>query len=99
MYCQGLKNILTSNFHNFQAEFSVEICGGSLAIMDIHSHLNMSEVIGLLGGNYSNNMLTITRAEPCVSVSTGVQCEMDPGKLMFHSFCLIGVFFRITFTG
>ncbi|EDV23334.1 uncharacterized protein TRIADDRAFT_27365, partial [Trichoplax adhaerens] len=37
------------------------------------------EVIGLLGGRYSceQKELKILRAEPCESLSTEVQCEMD----------------------
>lgn len=48
--------------------------------MDIHAHLSRREVIGLLGGHYDPDTctLSIIRAEPCRSLSTGLQCEMDP---------------------
>lgn len=50
--------------------------------MDVHSHLSKTEVIGLLGGEYSKHtgLLQIQVAEPCESLSTGMQCEMDPGR-------------------
>lgn len=40
----------------------------------------MAEVIGLLGGRYSevNKIVEVCAAEPCNSLSTGLQCEMDP---------------------
>ncbi|KAL4235755.1 Myb-like [Mactra antiquata] len=62
------------------APFSVEIHSSSLIILDIHSHICKTEVIGLLGGKYCDklNILTVTMATPCNSISTGMQCEMDP---------------------
>ena len=54
----------------------------ALVVMDTHAHLSKTEVIGLLGGRYlrEQGRLHITRAEPCDSLSTGMQCEMDPGR-------------------
>ena len=54
----------------------------SLIVMDVHAHLSKTEVIGLLGGLYDNKkkVLEILRTEPCDSLSTGLQCEMDPGQ-------------------
>ena len=51
-------------------------------LIDFHAHLSRREVIGLLGGHYDLNLrvLKIVAAEPCRSLSTGLQCEMDPGK-------------------
>lgn len=48
--------------------------------MDFHSHLAETEVIGLLGGLYDEDekILFILGVFPCRSVSTGLQCEMDP---------------------
>uniref|UniRef100_A0A8C9WJS4 Myb-like, SWIRM and MPN domain-containing protein 1 n=1 Tax=Scleropages formosus TaxID=113540 RepID=A0A8C9WJS4_SCLFO len=45
-----------------------------------HAHVSMGEVIGLLGGGYTEGekVLKICAAEPCNSLSTGMQCEMDP---------------------
>uniref|UniRef100_A0A671N6U3 Myb-like, SWIRM and MPN domain-containing protein 1 n=1 Tax=Sinocyclocheilus anshuiensis TaxID=1608454 RepID=A0A671N6U3_9TELE len=45
-----------------------------------HAHVSMGEVIGLLGGTYEDEekVLKICAAEPCNSLSTGLQCEMDP---------------------
>ncbi|XP_026089507.1 histone H2A deubiquitinase MYSM1 [Carassius auratus] len=60
--------------------FRVIVCAEALIIMDIHAHVSMGEVIGLLGGTYEEDekVLKICAAEPCNSLSTGLQCEMDP---------------------
>ncbi|XP_029939370.1 histone H2A deubiquitinase MYSM1 [Salarias fasciatus] len=60
--------------------FQVVVCAETLLIMDMHAHVSQSEVIGLLGGTFSEdeNVLKVCAAEPCNSVSTGLQCEMDP---------------------
>ena len=61
----------------------MDIESAVLVVMDAHAHLAKTEVIGLLGGRYlrETGKLHITRAEPCDSLSTGLQCEMDPGEL------------------
>ena len=66
----------------FQAPFQVEIHCSALIVMDIHSHISKTEVIGMLGGKFCEEQgkLTITMATPCNSISTGMQCEMDPGN-------------------
>lgn len=48
--------------------------------MDFHSHMAETEVIGLLGGLYDEDerILFILGVFPCRSISTGLQCEMDP---------------------
>ncbi|KAG9350936.1 hypothetical protein JZ751_024825, partial [Albula glossodonta] len=63
-----------------QEPFQVVVCAEALVVMDIHAHVSMGEVIGLLGGEYSEGekVLKICAAEPCHSLSTGLQCEMDP---------------------
>ncbi|KAK0144827.1 Histone H2A deubiquitinase MYSM1 [Merluccius polli] len=60
--------------------FRVMVCSEALLIMDMHAHVSRGEVIGLLGGtfNHEDKLLKISVAEPCNSVSTGMQCEMDP---------------------
>ncbi|KAI8897885.1 hypothetical protein BC833DRAFT_526547 [Globomyces pollinis-pini] len=60
--------------------FKVNILSNTLIIMDFHSHLATTEIIGLLGGQYndSTRLLEISDVFPCNSISTGVQCEMDP---------------------
>ncbi|XP_070564128.1 histone H2A deubiquitinase MYSM1-like [Ptychodera flava] len=62
------------------APFNVNIGTDALLIMDVHSHLATTEVIGLLGGTYRPDLhhLEVSLAEPCQSLSTGLQCEMDP---------------------
>ncbi|KAL4634948.1 histone H2A deubiquitinase MYSM1 isoform X2 [Arapaima gigas] len=63
-----------------QEPFQVLVCAEALVVMDMHAHVSMSEVIGLLGGHYAEGkkVLMICAAEPCNSLSTGMQCEMDP---------------------
>ncbi|XP_070817719.1 histone H2A deubiquitinase MYSM1 isoform X2 [Chaetodon trifascialis] len=63
-----------------QEPFQVIVCAETLLIMDMHAHVSRGEVIGLLGGTFSEDekVLKICAAEPCNSVSTGLQCEMDP---------------------
>ncbi|XP_025768197.1 histone H2A deubiquitinase MYSM1 [Puma concolor] len=70
--------------HSFSEEkqepFQVKVASEALLIMDLHAHVSMAEVIGLLGGRYSevNKIVEVCAAEPCNSLSTGLQCEMDP---------------------
>ncbi|XP_029421119.1 histone H2A deubiquitinase MYSM1 isoform X2 [Nannospalax galili] len=63
-----------------QEPFQVRVASEALLIMDLHAHVSMAEVIGLLGGRYSDAEKTVEvcAAEPCNSLSTGLQCEMDP---------------------
>ncbi|XP_068809419.1 deubiquitinase MYSM1 isoform X1 [Struthio camelus] len=63
-----------------QEPFQVKVSSEALLIMDLHSHVSMAEVIGLLGGRYSEAdcVVEVCAAEPCNSLSTGLQCEMDP---------------------
>ncbi|XP_062578565.1 histone H2A deubiquitinase MYSM1-like [Saccostrea cucullata] len=67
------------------APFYVEIHNTALVIMDIHAHISKTEVIGMLGGCYHDDdqHLEITMAIPCNSISTGLQCEMDPVSQTF----------------
>ncbi|KAM6342974.1 deubiquitinase MYSM1 isoform 6-T7 [Alca torda] len=64
----------------FEEPFQVKVSSEALLIMDLHSHVSMAEVIGLLGGRYSeaDKIVEVCAAEPCNSLSTGLQCEMDP---------------------
>ncbi|KAM4721104.1 deubiquitinase MYSM1 [Rhinophrynus dorsalis] len=60
--------------------FRVKVAAEAMLLLDMHSHVSMAEVIGLLGGRYSESegVVEICTAEPCNSLSTGLQCEMDP---------------------
>ncbi|KAF4021745.1 hypothetical protein G4228_013700 [Cervus hanglu yarkandensis] len=64
----------------FEEPFQVKVASEALLIMDLHAHVSMAEVIGLLGGRYSeaDKIVEVCAAEPCNSLSTGLQCEMDP---------------------
>ncbi|XP_034874345.1 histone H2A deubiquitinase MYSM1 isoform X3 [Mirounga leonina] len=63
-----------------QEPFQVKVASEALLIMDLHAHVSIAEVIGLLGGRYSevDKIVEVCAAEPCNSLSTGLQCEMDP---------------------
>ncbi|XP_036610316.1 histone H2A deubiquitinase MYSM1 [Trichosurus vulpecula] len=63
-----------------QEPFQVQVASEALLIMDLHAHISMAEVIGLLGGRYleAEKVIEVCAAEPCNSLSTGLQCEMDP---------------------
>ncbi|KAI8088738.1 uncharacterized protein BX664DRAFT_331257 [Halteromyces radiatus] len=63
--------------------FKVMVKSDALAIMDFHSHLVMTEIIGLMGGTFEidengQKTLTVECVFPCKSTSTDIQCEMDP---------------------
>ncbi|KAF8983581.1 Myb-like, SWIRM and MPN domains 1 [Entomortierella lignicola] len=62
------------------APFRVKVSSDAMLIMDFHSHMAETEVIGLLGGLYDEDerILFILGVFPCRSISTGLQCEMDP---------------------
>lgn len=47
--------------------------------MDVHAHIAKTEIIGMLGGQFEDGKLHVSMAVPCNSISTGMQCEMDPG--------------------
>ncbi|CAO3600419.1 unnamed protein product [Absidia cylindrospora] len=73
---------------HYAAPFTVEITSNSLLVMDFHSHLAHTEIIGLLGGTYETDSisggkrLVVKSVFPCKSTSTGIQCEMDPESEM-----------------
>ncbi|SAL96616.1 hypothetical protein [Absidia glauca] len=73
---------------HYSAPFTVEITSNSLLVMDFHSHLAHTEIIGLLGGTYETDpdngkkRLVVKSVFPCKSTSTGIQCEMDPESEM-----------------
>ncbi|KAF9908476.1 hypothetical protein BX616_000139 [Lobosporangium transversale] len=62
------------------APFRIKVSSDAMLIMDFHSHMTETEVIGLLGGLYDEDerILFILGVFPCRSISTGLQCEMDP---------------------
>ncbi|XP_014665320.1 PREDICTED: histone H2A deubiquitinase MYSM1-like [Priapulus caudatus] len=62
------------------APFMVQVDTAAMLVIDIHAHISGNEVIGLLGGIYSpeEKALQVALSEPCNSLSTGMQCEMDP---------------------
>lgn len=75
-------------FELVKAPFRVEICNSVILLMDLHSHLHSSEIIGLLGGVFikteetSSGSLPVLRINyvfPCSTAhSTGTQVDVDP---------------------
>ncbi|KAI9325908.1 SWIRM domain-containing protein [Zopfochytrium polystomum] len=63
-----------------QAPFALVVNRASLIVMDFHAHLAETEIIGLLGGTYDaeSRLLRVEDVFPCKSVSTGIQCEIEP---------------------
>ncbi|KAG7487677.1 hypothetical protein MATL_G00026540 [Megalops atlanticus] len=82
-----------------QEPFQVQVCAEALVVMDMHAHVSMGEVIGLLGGAYSeaDKVLKICAAEPCNSLSTGLQCEMDPVSQTQASELLAGQGYSVSY--
>ncbi|GAA5808358.1 hypothetical protein MFLAVUS_001749 [Mucor flavus] len=80
--------LVPTNHYNddLPAPFEVEILSDALLVMDFHSHLAHTEIIGLLGGNFitrgETKVLQVKSVFPCQSTSTGIQCEMDPASEM-----------------
>ncbi|KAJ1920441.1 hypothetical protein H4219_001278 [Mycoemilia scoparia] len=66
----------------FPEPFKVFIDSEVMFLVDLHSHMASTEIIGLLGGKYDdkNKTLHILSAFPCKSTSTTIQCEMDPSS-------------------
>ncbi|KAG2183606.1 hypothetical protein INT43_006614, partial [Umbelopsis isabellina] len=64
--------------------FHVYISSDAMIVMDFHSYLAHTEIIGLLGGKFDaeKKRLEIQCTFPCKSTSTGIQCEMDPESEM-----------------
>lgn len=62
-----------------QQPFGVEVTAAALVLMDLHSHLLHTEIIGLLGGTYQDGAIRADLAFPCRSThSTSTECELDP---------------------
>ncbi|KAF9161355.1 hypothetical protein DFQ26_004652 [Actinomortierella ambigua] len=68
----------------YPAPFRVVVSSDTMVVMDFHAHLAHTEIIGLLGGVYDEVAmeLRIDSVFPCKSLSTGLQCEMDPTSEM-----------------
>ncbi len=64
-----------------RAPFRVEIDISVLCLLDFHSHLFASEIIGLLGGSFdeTGKLMRISTVFPCKSShSTGTEVDVDP---------------------
>ncbi|KAI9484180.1 MAG: hypothetical protein EXX96DRAFT_617123 [Benjaminiella poitrasii] len=65
------------------APFIVNITSNALLVIDFHSHLAYTEIVGLLGGKVIKEESGIIHIEveyvfPCHSIGNGVHYEMDP---------------------
>jgi len=74
-----------SSFKKSQIQpFAVRVCPDATFLVDLHSHLCESEIIGLLGGRYvsSERCIYVQAAFPCKSTSRSdsgfTDVEMDP---------------------
>ncbi|KAJ2786184.1 hypothetical protein H4R18_000031 [Coemansia javaensis] len=68
--CQPFRNVVHTN---------------ALLAMDLHAHLMLAEVIGLLGGRWDakERVLVVEKAFPCTALETSdahTNVEMDPGS-------------------
>lgn len=73
--CLFLKKIF------FQQKYNVNIDLSTLILMDLHSHMSLTEVMGLVGGiwNPQKKTLIILHYEPCRNVaSSTIHCDMCP---------------------
>ncbi|KAI9341682.1 hypothetical protein BDR26DRAFT_894962 [Obelidium mucronatum] len=63
-----------------QAPFKVIVESNVQMVIDFHAHLAETEIIGLLGGRFDSKerVLHVEDVFPCKSISTTIQCEMDP---------------------
>ena len=73
----------SEEYENLKAPFVVEMCSSVVMLMDLHSHLHSSEIIGLLGGTLIKTedipILRIEYGYPCLTAhSTGTQVDVDP---------------------
>ncbi|GAM28754.1 hypothetical protein SAMD00019534_119300 [Acytostelium subglobosum LB1] len=66
------------------APYQLDITVNALIVMDVHSHISSTEVIGVLAGKYDHDKkyITVRLAIPCQSLSTDIQCDMDPNSLI-----------------
>lgn len=64
-----------------QQKYKVNLELSSLILMDLHSHMSLTEVMGLVGGiwNPEKKTLIILHYEPCRNVaSSTIHCDMCP---------------------
>ncbi|KAI8150018.1 hypothetical protein BJV82DRAFT_6835 [Fennellomyces sp. T-0311] len=73
------------DYVDIEPPFHVDIASNALLVMDFHSHLSYTEIIGLLGGRYvhEDRKLYVECVFPCKGTSsTDIECEMDPESEM-----------------
>ncbi|KAM5306615.1 MPN domain-containing protein isoform 2-T2 [Glossophaga mutica] len=73
--------------------FNVAISSNALFLLDFHSHLTRSEVVGYLGGRWDINsqMLTVLRAFPCRSRLGDVDTAAAMEEEIYQSLLLRGL--------
>eukprot|EP01133_Synstelium_polycarpum_P001165 gene1165-1335_t len=64
--------------------FGLSVTINALTTMDVHAHIATTEVIGMLGGKYDHEHkhIAVHLAIPCNSLSSDIQCDMDPNSLI-----------------
>ncbi|KAG9480705.1 hypothetical protein GDO78_012262 [Eleutherodactylus coqui] len=73
--------------------FHVSISSNTLLLLDFHSHLTRSEVVGYLGGRWDTNsqLLTVLRAFPCRSRLKDTEIAAAVEEEIYHSLFLRGL--------
>ncbi|KAG2224461.1 hypothetical protein INT45_010527 [Circinella minor] len=77
--------IPVEEYTDIDPPFHVDVASNALLMMDFHSHLSYTEIIGLLGGRYvhEERKLYVECVFPCRGTSsTDIECEMDPESEM-----------------
>lgn len=75
--------------------YDIIVDAAALIVMDVHSHLSMHEVMGLIGGFVANGSdgrtkVHVVCARPCKSAASSRHCEMDLGKMRSPLFYSVG---------
>ncbi|XP_071969464.1 MPN domain-containing protein isoform X4 [Engystomops pustulosus] len=73
--------------------FHVSISSNTLLLLDFHSHLTRSEVVGYLGGRWDTNsqLLTVLRAFPCRSRLRDTETAAAVEEEIYHNLFLRGL--------
>ncbi|XP_073400702.1 MPN domain-containing protein isoform X3 [Dendrobates tinctorius] len=73
--------------------FHVSISSNTLLLVDFHSHLTRSEVVGYLGGRWdtSSQLLTVLRAFPCRSRLKDTETAAAVEEEIYHNLFLRGL--------
>ncbi|XP_017778225.1 PREDICTED: histone H2A deubiquitinase MYSM1-like [Nicrophorus vespilloides] len=74
IYCRAFND-------EVKQQYTVRLNLSALILMDLHAHMHLTEVMGLIGGNWNSQqrVLSIVRYEPCKNIaSSSTHCDMCP---------------------